>query len=153
VTEEERAWLAAAVAKGLDWISPAEAEEIIRAHLNCKMGKSKAMLQEVCTATPSEVRSCNDDPQKRWEKTWCVCKSDLEDWLGRQRLPASTQQQSPATRQPVHRYAGDAALIEEGRKLITGGMSARKAARGLAPRAEGGTIEQREERLRKLLRG
>ena len=50
-----------------------------------------------------------------------------------------------------HRYAGDSKLIEEGRRLVAQGMSKRRVARKLAPSAEGGTIEQREERRRKLL--
>jgi hypothetical protein len=83
------------------------------------------------------------------EKTWCICKSDLADWLDRQAPQQSLQ--VPSKTEPVHRYSGDGALIEEGRRLIADGMSKRSAAKQLAPRAEGGALDQREERLRKLL--
>jgi hypothetical protein len=61
--------------------------------------------------------------------------------------PASEERRKPAR----HRHAGDAELAEEGRDLVAGGMSKRKAAEKLALRAEGGTIDQRIERLRKLI--
>ena len=141
MTEEELEWLATAVAKGLDWISPADAKEMIRDRLGCSVGRAQALLQIVCTAEPSEVRSCNDDPQRRWERTWCISKSDVADWLDRQ---------APQKAEPTHRYSGDAALIERGRKMIADGMTKSEDARRLAPDAEGGSDEQRYNRLRKL---
>jgi hypothetical protein len=46
-------------------------------------------------------------------------------------------------------YPGDAALVEELRELAAQGMSKRKAAMQIAPRAEGGgTLESRADRLR-----
>jgi hypothetical protein len=50
------------------------------------------------------------------------------------------------------RYPGDAALIEEGRRMLAGGMQKRAIARELAQRAEGaGTFESKVDRLRRLL--
>jgi hypothetical protein len=70
MTDEEQAWLVDAVTRGLDWISPDDAVQMIRERLDkCSVGRAKAMLQTVCIAVPSEVRSCNDDPTKRWEKS------------------------------------------------------------------------------------
>jgi hypothetical protein len=93
--DEEREWLEAAVAAGLDWISPVNAVKMIRDHLSISEGRARAMLQTVCTAVPSEVRSCNDDPAQRWEKSWCICKSDLLDWLDRQPVPAAATEAPP----------------------------------------------------------
>jgi hypothetical protein len=50
-----------------------------------------------------------------------------------------------------YRYPGDAQLIERGRQMVKEGMSKLKAAEKLAVEAEGGTIQQRTERLRKLI--
>jgi hypothetical protein len=51
-----------------------------------------------------------------------------------------------------YRYPGDARLVEAGKKLkVDGGLSIRAAARKLAPEAEGGSLDQKEERLRKLI--
>jgi hypothetical protein len=50
------------------------------------------------------------------------------------------------------RYPGDAVLLEEGRRMVAGGMEKRAVARKLAPRAEGvGTFESKLDRLRKAL--
>jgi hypothetical protein len=50
------------------------------------------------------------------------------------------------------RYPGDAALIEEGRRMLETGMEKRAVARKLAPRAEGaGTLESKIDRLRRAL--
>lgn len=56
----------------------------------------------------------------------------------------------PATHR--YRYPGDRELVEEGRRLVTErGISKLQAAKQLALRAEGGTLEQRTERLRKAI--
>jgi hypothetical protein len=56
-----------------------------------------------------------------------------------------------------YRYACDAALVEEGRRLVAGGMNRSQAARAIAPKAKSGpgepdrSLQQHTERLRKLL--
>ncbi|WP_377830312.1 hypothetical protein ACFKHW_17280 [Bradyrhizobium lupini] len=49
------------------------------------------------------------------------------------------------------RYPGDAALLEEGRRMLAAGMEKRAIARQLAPRAEGHSLESKIDRLRKAL--
>ena len=71
-------------------------------------------------------------------------KDDLMDWLNRQAPQTQTQQTG-------HRYASDGQLIKKGRQMVARGMSKRQAAARLAPKAEGGSIDQRIERLRKLI--
>jgi hypothetical protein len=41
-------------------------------------------------------------------------------------------------------------LIKEGKQLVRGGMSKLQAAKELAPRADGNSVEQKVDRLRKL---
>jgi hypothetical protein len=50
-----------------------------------------------------------------------------------------------------YRNASDAALVKEGRKMVAGGMTKMAAARVVAKKATGGSLEQRIERFRKLL--
>lgn len=75
-----------------------------------------------------------------------IRKDDLARLVAK--LEAPTE---PASREHRHRHHTDAELIEEGRRLCANGMSKRAAARQLAPQAEGGDLDQRAERLRKLI--
>ena len=64
----------------------------------------------------------------------------------------SASPQPPLARQPKRRHPGDVPLIEEGKKLVREeGLSYREAARRLAPKAEGSSLDQKEGRLRKLI--
>jgi hypothetical protein len=58
---------------------------------------------------------------------------------------------SPPEKEHKYRFHGDAALVARGRKMTADGISKSAAAKKLAPEAEGGTLEQKIERLRKLL--
>jgi hypothetical protein len=109
LTDEERAGLEAAIAELRDWIAPGAAVQLIQQYLDCSIGRARALLQGVCTAVPSEVRSCNDDPAQRWEKTWCISKGDLADWLGRQASPKADR---PITRQRSKRVAAERAIAD-----------------------------------------
>jgi hypothetical protein len=97
-------------------------------------------LERFIAALPEPVTSHPEPAAKPRKKT------------KRKRAVKAVKAPQPATPDPPkHRYPGDAPVIDEGVELVLGGMSDRAAARKLAPKAEGGTIEQREERLRKLI--
>jgi hypothetical protein len=61
---------------------------------------------------------------------------------------------SPAATAPKYRNPGDAQLVEEGIMAVRGGKvtSALAAAKVLAPRAKGQSLESKTERLRKLIK-
>jgi hypothetical protein len=158
-----------------EWLTFSEAAEIVRARIGGSVGRSEATLR--AARSSGEVRFRNptdpvllmaDDglvgmdlrPGARrksgvspdgepitydlsGESAEQISKDDLLDWLRREfeeRPTVST------------RYPGDAALVDEGRKMIAAGMEKRAAARKLAARAEGaGTVESKVDRLRKML--
>jgi hypothetical protein len=163
-----------------EWLTFQEAVEIVKAQLGGAIGRAEFMVR--AARTSGEVRFSNSaDPVllmaddglvgmdmrpgaqekggiardgKRVVHTLstaptgdCISKEDLLDWLGRQ-YPSTIEQSAMASA----RYPGDAALIEEGRRMRAGGMQKRAVARALAGRAEGpGTVESKVDRLRKLL--
>jgi hypothetical protein len=94
-------------------------------------------------------RKTDDDLRPRVMGCLCSNQDDLIDWLDRQHPQVAATEKEEASHR--YRYPGDAALVEEGRQMIANGMTKSRAARELAPRAEGGNAEQREQRLRKLL--
>jgi hypothetical protein len=136
------------------WLTSKEACETIGARLKASVGLSEAILidartsREVRTQEPSFM---NDDAPgilrnaQIGERKFSA--DDLLDWLDRKH-PLTTE---PATVASA-RYPGDAALIEEGRRMLAGGKQKRAIARELAERAEGaGTFESKVDRLRRLL--
>jgi hypothetical protein len=127
---------------------------MIGARLKASVGRSEAILvdarssREVRTQEPSFM---NDDAPGKLRNAQIgvrqFSEDDLLDWLDRKH---------PLTNEPAvvasARYPGDAALIEEGRRMLAAGMQKRAIARMLAERAEGaGTVESKVDRLRKLL--
>lgn len=137
------------------WISATEATDIIGRRVEGSVGRAEAILR---TAQASgEVRDKGqplrlfaDDGVVNMRNPTLIApqpslsESDLIDWLDRNH-PATTAK-------PAARYPGDAALIEEGRRMLAGGMEKRAVARRLAERAEGaGTFESKVDRLRKAL--
>jgi hypothetical protein len=74
-------------------------------------------------------------------------EDDFTYWLDQQFDKRKASKSNPRPRR--YNNAGDAALVKEGRALVKGGMSKMAAARQLAPRAIGGSLEQRINRLRK----
>jgi hypothetical protein len=144
-----------------EWCSRQELVNIVRQRLNASIGRSEAIVKAALAS--GEVRgglpppaiigpddSLIDFDMRPEELLNTVIrpysKDDFLDWLDRYHAPQTTTQQTEQ-----HRYPGDADLIEEGRKLFADGLSKRQAAAKLAPRARGGSIEQRTERLRKLI--
>jgi hypothetical protein len=74
-----------------------------------------------------------------------ISENDLVDWLAR-----NFSSTAPVASIEKSHFSGDAALIEEGRRLVSKGVPKREAARQLVDRAEGsGTIESKIDRLRR----
>jgi hypothetical protein len=73
---------------------------------------------------------------------WC------QQWCQQRASQSPVVASAPKTKR--NRYPGDAPLVEEGRKLIKAGWTKSRAAKHLAPRAEGGSDKQRADRLRKM---
>ena len=89
------------------------------------------------------------------ELRWLVEQEQLRDGkvtpvIQAEATPAEVNNK-PQGQGGQHRYASDAPLIERGRQMVASGMSKRQAATKLAAQAEGGSLEQKAERLRKLL--
>jgi hypothetical protein len=158
------------------WLTIEEAREAIKLRLETSAGRAEAVLE---TARKSgEVRFSNPaDPvllmaddglvgmdmrpgaqnkggvDRDGKPTFhrlaarnsdCISKEDLLDWLDR------NHPLEPAVIST--RYPGDAALLEEGRRMLAGGMEKRAVARALAARADGtATFESKVDRLRKAL--
>lgn len=79
-------------------------------------------------------------------------KNDLEGWLDRHAPQTSKLATPQKTKAHQYRNPSDAALIKKGRRWVAKGMSKLAAATQLAQDATGGNLEQRIERLRKLLK-
>ena len=136
-------------ADGKQWISIDALIELIR---NCT-GTTKGYAQKLWkdARASGEVRYANDDKLKDPHYDYAGRKDDLEGWLDRRGLRTD----KPATKQKTkvhhYRHAGDAGLVARGLKLVAKGASNSEAARRLAPHAIGGTLEQRIDRLRRLV--
>jgi hypothetical protein len=134
---------------GQEWLPlPQDAVELIMRELGVSRGYAEKLWLNARASR--EVRSHNDDRtiNDPW-RDFAISRDDLLGWLRRNhpRAAPAREEESPHR----YRHPGDAALVEEGRQMIANGAANKlQAARKLAPRAEGGTIEQREQRLRKL---
>lgn len=142
------------------WLSFDDAVEIIRAHLDASIGRSQKVMR--AARASGEIRSDDADllvltaddgvvgmdlrPGAKKQNDVRFSHDDLMDWLKR-----NAPETSVSKAQPQHRYPTDASLVEQGHELMAAGMSKRQAARKLAHDAEGGDLDQRTERLRKLL--
>ena len=149
------------------WLTFDEAVALTRSRIGGSVGRAEATLRRARDS--GEVRSRYDYTRhpvlltaddgildislrpgalnKGGVKSDCgevVSKDDLEDWLDRltPRMKVS---------KPKHRYASDTPLLKEARQLVANGISKLQAAQQLAPKASGGSIQQRTERLRKLI--
>jgi hypothetical protein len=67
------------------------------------------------------------------------------------KLRAADSEQSLEQEKHHYRYPGDAQLIKQGQRMVAAGLTKLAAARKLAPKAKGGSLAQRENRLRKLI--
>ena len=144
MNEQEEQQLKQRISEGKQWISVERAVDLIQNCLSTTTGHAQKLLKDARAS--GEVRYANGDGivnDPRFD--YAYRKDDLGGWLDRQfsKPKVSTG--------PAHRYPGDTQLLEEGRELVRGGMSKRKAAEQLAPKAKGGSIEQKIERLRKLI--
>jgi hypothetical protein len=149
------------------WLTLSEATNIVRVHLGSSVGRAEAVTRAALAS--SEVRfdppvllftevngivdfSLRPGPMLERDRAspieeYQISKDDLLDWLDRQH-PLEAEQITIASA----RFPGDAALIEEGRRMLAGGKHKRAVARDLAERAEGaGTFESKVDRLRRLL--
>ena len=150
LTPEQEQELKEWIADARQWISRDKAVEVIKTRLAVTTGYAQKLLTDARAS--GEVRYANDDGVlQRPCYDYTYRKDDLEGWLDR-RLDRKFGNPQKNSRQQ-HRYAGDDALIEEGRRMIESGVvsSKRKAAEKLADKAEGSSYEQKVERLRKLI--
>jgi hypothetical protein len=148
LTPSQRKQLKQWIAKLGQLISTEDARALIKRLFKTTDGHAQALL--TAARKSGEVQFMNDDGivgDAQYDYAWS--KDDLVGWLKRQPVRANT---TPAkNRAPRYRYAGDAALIKQGRKLVAEGMSKLAAAKELAPKANGGNLDQRVARLRKLI--
>jgi hypothetical protein len=149
LSESQRRQLEEWLADGKQWISVDETIKFIKTRVATTLGHAQKLLKDARAS--GAVQYANDDGMVRDPRyDYAYRKDDLAGWLDRQALQKPGK---PKTRPRVHRYrhAEDAALIKEGRRMVNAGMTKLAAAKKLAPRAVGGTVEQRIERLRKLI--
>jgi hypothetical protein len=150
-TPEQEQGLKESIADASQWISVEKAIELIKSRLSTTTGHARKLLADARAS--KEVEYLNDDgiiKDPRFD--YAYRKDDLEGWLDRH-YPQTTAQPTmqPETKKTSHRHAGDAELIEEGLQMHKAGMSKLQAATKLAAKAKGGSLDQRIERLRKLI--
>jgi hypothetical protein len=163
------------------WRSKEELSELIRRRRNTSKGRAQALFWLACASgevrhepdsdpvllladdgivgmdmrpgaqSKMGVSRRTDYLSGRWSE------DDLIDWLDRQppepkkATPNRRVRHPPAPEEHRYRNPDDAPLVRAARKRVAKGMSKLAAATLFAPKAVGGTLEQRVERLRKLI--
>lgn len=133
------------------WISIDATIELIQTRLATTRGHAQKLWKDARAS--GEVRFANEGGVVADPRYDSACrKDDLEGWLDRHASQTSKLATPQRTKAHQYRNPSDAALIKKGRRWVAKGMSKLAAATQLAQDATGGNLEQRIERLRKLLK-